>query len=152
MPKLFYTMGGAVVSFFAPIQVLIIWTAVFVMADLVTGIMAAKKRGEELKSAKLKKTIDKIVWYTLAITLAYGLDVNVLSFAVLYLANGVAGLCCGNELYSIFENTYTITGNRVFHILTQFTNKKITETTSINLKKEVSKCTKRSGAKSRVCK
>lgn len=146
MPKFVYTIGGAILSFFAPIQTLIIWTSVFVIADLVTGILAAKKRGEELKSSKLKKTIDKIVWYTLAITLAYGLDVNVLSFAVLYLANGVAGLCCGNELYSIFENVYCITGNRVFHILTQFTTKKIEETTKIvALKKEISKSKRTKG-------
>ena len=152
MSKFFYCIGSAIAGFFAPIQMLIVWTAVFVLIDLVSGVWAAKKRGELLTSRKLRKTIDKIAWFSLAIVLAFILDVKILTFAALYLANGTAGLCCGTELYSIFENAYQITGNNVFWMLTQFTNKKITDATGTDIKKEVAECQKRSGRKSQKCK
>lgn len=134
MEKFCLSIITGIAAVFAPIQALILWTAVFVIADLVTGIIAAKKRGEMLSSGKLRKTVDKLVWYSLAITLAFGLDERVLVFAPMFLANGMAGICCGNELYSIFENAYCITGNRVFYILTQFTDKKLYESTGVKTK------------------
>lgn len=148
MNRFIYYVGSAIAGFFAPIQMLVVWTAVFILIDLVSGVWAAKKRGELLTSRKLRKTIDKITWFSLAIILCFILDTKILTFKVLYLANGIAGLCCGNELYSIFENAYQITGNRVFWILTQFTNKKITEATGTDLKKEKAKCARKSGRKS----
>ena len=131
MERFCLSVFAGIAAVFAPIQALLLWVAIFVIADLVTGIAAAKKRKELLSSNKLRKTVDKLVWYSLAITLAFGLDEKVLVFVPMFLANGMAGICCGNELYSIFENAYTITGNRVFWILTQFTNKKINEVTGV---------------------
>ena len=43
--KIVYGLTGAVMSFLAPIQVFVLWMLIFVGADLVSGVWAAKKRG-----------------------------------------------------------------------------------------------------------
>lgn len=145
--KVVYGIIGAILSFFAPIGAFVLWMSIFVGIDLVSGIIAAKHRGEKLESKKLRATIDKLVWYFAAIFLAHGLDTQVLSFVVLYLASMTTGIICGVEFYSVLENAYSITGNRVFWILTQFTNKKIADATGTDIKQEDAKCRK-SGKKS----
>ena len=69
MEKFVLSVLAGVAAIFAPIQALLLWTAIFVLCDLVTGVIAAKKRGELLTSSKLRKTVDKLVWYSLSITL-----------------------------------------------------------------------------------
>lgn len=131
--KAVYGIAGAIMSFMAPIQVFIIWMLIFVGVDLVSGIIAAKKRGEKLESKKLRATINKMTWYFMFIILAQGLDVKVVTFMDIHLASLVSAIICGVELYSVLENAYTITGNRVFYMLTQFTVKKIKEVTDCDI-------------------
>lgn len=131
--KLAYGLMGAIMSFMAPIQVFIIWMLIFVGVDLASGIIAAKKRGEKLESKKLRATINKMTWYFMFIVLAQGLDVKVINFLELHLASMVSAIICGVELYSVLENAYSITGNRVFYMLTQFTVKKIKEVTDCDI-------------------
>lgn len=73
--------------------------------------------------------------YSMTISLLHGIDVDMLIIPV-----GLAKICstliCGIELYSILENCYRITGNRVFKILTQFTLKKIEKETGVNLEQK----------------
>ena len=131
--KIVYGLTGAVMSFLAPIQVFVLWMLIFVGADLVSGVWAAKKRGEKLESKKLRGTINKMTWYFMFIILAQGLDVKVIPFIDLHLASMVSAIICGVELYSVLENAYSITGNRVFYMLTQFTVKKIKEVTDCDI-------------------
>ena len=100
---------------------------------MVSGIWAAKKRGEKLESKKLRASINKMTWYFMFIILAQGLDVKVIPFIDLHLASMVSAIICGVELYSVLENAYSITGNRVFYMLTQFTVKKIKEVTDCDI-------------------
>ena len=131
--KFVYGLMGAVMSFMAPIQVFIIWMLIFVGVDLVSGILAAKKRGEKLESKKLRATINKMTWYFMFIVLAQGLDIHVVPWIDMHLASMVSAIICGVELYSVLENAYSITGNRVFYMLTQFTVKKIKEVTDCDI-------------------
>ena len=131
--KVIYGLGGAIMSFIAPIQVFVLWMLIFVGVDLVSGIWAAKKRGEKLESKKLRASINKMTWYFMFIILAQGLDVKVIPFIDLHLASMVSAIICGVELYSVLENAYSITGNRVFYMLTQFTVKKIKEVTDCDI-------------------
>lgn len=133
--KIIYALLVGTSGFFAPIWILILWMTIFVSFDLISGVTAAKKRGELLQSCKLRRTINKLVWYFAAVLLAHGLDAGILSFIDLHLASFTAAIICGVELYSILENAYSITGNRVFWLLTQFTTKKIKDVTSIEIDK-----------------
>lgn len=131
--KIIYAITSGILGFFASIWVFVLWMFIFVMFDLISGCMAAKKRGEKLESRKLRQTVNKLVWYFTAILLAQALDVKILHFVEIYLANMTAAIICGVELYSVLENAYTITGNRVFWMLTQFTCKKIKDVTDCDI-------------------
>lgn len=133
--KIIYALLVGTSGFFAPIWILILWMTIFVMFDLVSGLMAAKKRGELLESRKLRRTITKLTWYFIAVLLAHGLDVCVIPLDDLHLAGFMAAIIGGVEIYSMLENAYCITGNRVFRLLTQFTTKKIKDITSIEIDK-----------------
>lgn len=132
--KILYGLGGAVVSFLAPIETFIVWMLIFVMIDLVSGVWAAKTRHEKLESKKLGATLNKMVWYFTAILMAQALDVKIIPYIDLHLASLTTAIICGFNLYSVLENAYTITGNQVFWALTQFTNKKIKQVTEVDVK------------------
>lgn len=121
-------------GFFEPLWVLLLWFFIFVMCDTITGISASIKERQIITSHKLQKTIRKLVMYTMAIILVHSIDVYMMTLIDLGLAKICASIICGIELYSIFENCYRITGNRVFKILTQFTLKKIETETGIDIK------------------
>lgn len=131
--KILYGLGGAVVSFLAPIETFIVWMLIFVMIDLVSGVWAAKRRHEKLESKKLGATLNKMVWYFTAIVMAQALDVKIIPYIDLHLASLTTAIICGFNLYSVLENAYTITGNTVFWALTQFTTKKIKEVTDCDI-------------------
>lgn len=134
--KITYMLVGGAGSFFLPLYVLMFWMLLFVIADMLSGMLAARNRGEMLTSRKMKKTISKITWYASVIILVHGLDVCVLPFVTLHAAYVVTGIICGVELFSNMENLYSITGNKVFYLLTQWTTKKIHETTGVKIDDE----------------
>ena len=134
--KFIWGVIGFFGGFFVAAATLVGTMVVFVIADLITGVIAAKKRGEILRSRKLKRTVDKMTWYALAIVMCHMLDAGVLPFVDLHLAAFAAAIICGVELYSILENAYSITGNRVFWLLTQFTTKKIEGATGVDIKQK----------------
>lgn len=124
--------AGTVASFFAPLPLLIFWLFMFVIIDTITGMMAAHRRGEELTSHKLKRVISKLICYMTVIILARAINFHILPFVELkgcYLASGIV---CFVELFSILENMYSITGNQVFKILTQWGKTKMKETTGVS--------------------
>lgn len=129
-----YCITGAL-SFFEPLYVLILWFFIFVMCDMITGVSASIKERKIITSNRLSRTIKKLVMYSMAIVLVHSIDKDMLTFVDLGLARICAAIICGIELYSILENCYRITGNRVFRILTQFTLKKIEDQTGVELKK-----------------
>ena len=133
--KLWAYLIASIMSFFEPIGVLLLWLFIFVMCDMITGMIASSCEGKIITSRKWVKTIGKLFMYSMTISLLHGIDVDMLIIPV-----GLAKICstliCGIELYSILENCYRITGNRVFKILTQFTLKKIEKETGVNLEQK----------------
>lgn len=134
--KITYALLGGVGVFFFPLYILLLWMFIFVISDMVSGMLAARQRREKLTSKKLKKTVSKIAWYSSVIILVHGLDKSVLPFVDLYAAQIVTGIICGVELYSNLENLYCITDNRVFYLLTQWTTKKIHDSTGVDIGNE----------------
>jgi hypothetical protein len=131
--KIAYAAGGAVLSFFAPLYTLIFWMFAFVAADLITGLWVARKKGLIWESAKLRNTVSKIFLYAMTIVLLHAMHTQMIPFEQFSLAGIGAALICGVELYSVFENAYEITGNRVFYILTQFTSRKLKDASGVDI-------------------
>lgn len=130
-----YCITGTI-AFFEPLWVLMLWFFIFVAVDMITGISAAIKERQIIESNKLRKTIYKLFMYCTVIVLVHAIDTEMITVVNLGLARICSAIVCGIELYSILENCYRITGNRVFKILTQFTLKKIENETGINLQEK----------------
>lgn len=140
--KIWSYIISSIIAFFEPIGALLLWLFVFVMIDMITGMIASSCEGKIITSKKWGKTIVKIFMYSTTISLLHGIDVDMLIFPI-GLAKVCSTLICGIELYSILENFYRITGNSVFRILTQFTLKKIEDQTGVEIETKHKKQRKR---------
>jgi uncharacterized membrane protein len=99
---------GVLFSFFLPIKHFLIFTIFVVFADTVTGIIAAKKRGEKITSKGLYRTSQKVVVYFCGIMIFHGASVTFgLPSQIVY---SVSFLISFTELYSVSENIKSITG------------------------------------------
>ncbi len=92
----------ALVSVFAPIKGLLIATMGIVFADLIIGLLAARKRKEKITSAGLRRTIVKICLYEVAIMFAHLLQIYFIpEIPAVKLVAGAIGLV---EAKSLMEN------------------------------------------------
>ena len=139
LDKIWTYLITSLMGFFEPIEILILWMLIFILADMVTGIRASIAERKRIKSCKLQKTVHKFLLYAMTICLLEGMDKYLLDLVDCHLANIGATIICGIELYSILENCYRVTGNAVFRILTQFTLKKIKDNTGMDIKKPLKK-------------
>ena len=105
--------------YFAPVYPLIAAIGFFVFADFLTGIQAARKRGEKITSTKMKNTVIKFAAYGIAVITSFLIEK--------YFLDGIpalkiiAGLVAFIEVKSINENMKDITGTDIFgEILKRF--------------------------------
>jgi uncharacterized membrane protein len=99
---------GVLFSFFLPIKHFLIFTIFVVFSDTVTGIMAARKRGEKITSKGLYRTSQKVVVYFCGIMIFHGAGITFgLPSQIVY---SVSFLIAFTELYSVSENIKSITG------------------------------------------
>jgi uncharacterized membrane protein len=109
---------GWIFSFFIPIKGFLIFTVFVVFADMATGIMAAKKEGQNINSKGLYRTMEKIVVYCCGIMIFEGArNTFSLPFNITYMA---AFLMAAVELTSISENIKRITGVNLGTLITRF--------------------------------
>lgn len=137
--KIWAYIASSLMAFFEPIEILVLWMLIFIISDMITGIHASLTEGHPIQSCELQKTVHKFLLYAMTIILLEGLDRYLFDLMDLHLANIGATIICGIELWSIMENCYRITGNRVFKVLTQFTLKRIKDETGVELDKEINK-------------
>jgi uncharacterized membrane protein len=109
---------GVLFSFFLPIKHFLIFTIFVVFADTVTGIMAAKKRGEPITSKGLYRTSQKVVVYFVGIMIFEGAK-NTFSLPV-NITYMVAFTIATTELYSISENIKSMTGVNIGTLILRF--------------------------------
>ncbi len=64
-------LGLSILGIFAPIKPMLLAAFSLALLDLILGIMAAKKQGQRITSAGLKRTVGKIFLYELAIMVSY---------------------------------------------------------------------------------
>lgn len=95
-----------------PVGHFMMMTMLLVVADFITGITAARHRGEALRSKGFRRTVLKTVLYCLAILLSHGMDMvffqpKNLSFDLVWIVAGLIGLA---EFKSNLENIAVVTG------------------------------------------
>lgn len=113
MKELFLKLCIAAIAALAPIHAVIITVGVLIFADLIAGIWAAKKRGEEISSARMRDSITKMLVYQLVIITGYLVETHLLEglIPVVKLAGAVIGMV---ELKSLLENASAILGRDLF--------------------------------------
>jgi uncharacterized membrane protein len=109
---------GVIFSFFLPIKHFLIFTIFVVFADTITGIMAARKRGEPITSKGLYRTSQKVVVYFVGIMIFEG-SKNTFSLP-LNITYMVAFTIATTELYSIAENIRSMTGVNIGTLILRF--------------------------------
>lgn len=130
-----YSIAGAI-SFFEPLWVLMLWFLIFVACDTITGVWASVIERKIITSNQLRKTVVKMMMYSMTIVLCHAIDTSMIPFVDLSLARITAAVISGIELYSILENCYRITGNKVFKVLTQFVLKKTNNKFELDIKED----------------
>jgi phage-related holin len=96
-----------------PIKAVLITTGVLVLADFVTGLMAAWKKREPITSANMRRTITKMFIFQTTVISAYLIERYMLEGAlpVTKLVSAVVGITEGK---SIIENAEIIYGQPIF--------------------------------------
>jgi phage-related holin len=105
-----------IISLIAPIHSMLIACGVLIVADLITGIMAARKRGEKINSAGLRTTVSKMLIFQIAIISGYVLEVYMLE-NLLPVSKIVAGVIGMVEFTSILENASVIAGKDILKLV-----------------------------------
>jgi len=97
---------------FAPAKDLFIAVGILIVADLVTGIMAAYKEGKPITSAAIRRTVSKMVVYNIAV--GSGFLVQHYLMADLMPVSSIVSSAIGlAELKSILENLDKVNGGSV---------------------------------------
>ncbi len=111
---------AGVLSFFAPVEPLLVIALAFITVDFVTGILADRQKVRaagcewHFESHKAWRTVRKLSFVMAGIMLAWMLDSLLLPFVNLRLANLFTGFVCGVEFWSYLENATTLTGENRF--------------------------------------
>ncbi len=104
------------VAVFAPVKALLLVTGILIFSDLISGMLSARKTGQAITSAGMRRTVTKIAVYNAAIMLSFLTEKYMLD-GFLPLSKIAAGLISVVELKSILENLDKINGNPIFSTL-----------------------------------
>ena len=109
-------LGLSVLAIFAPIKAVMFATGFMILADFVTGMWAAKKRGEKITSKGFSRTLAKIFLYEAALAVSFIVH-QYLTGDALPADKLVAALVGLTELKSILENLDSINGTSTFKLI-----------------------------------
>ena len=104
------------VAVFAPIQAVLIVTGILIFADLITGVMAARKKGQPITSAGLRRTVTKIAIYNTAIVVGFLAETYMLD-GFIPISKIASGLIAVVEMSSLYENLNVLNGSNIFNAL-----------------------------------
>ena len=105
---------GAVLSFVAPIAPFFWLACGLVLADTITGMIAAKRRKEKINSRGFSRLLSKLAVYMASIVACYGVESVLKIPHVTYLAVGAIAF---TELMSVLENTRVVTGTNIGQVV-----------------------------------
>jgi phage-related holin len=104
---------AAIIGIFAPVHAIMLAAGFLIFADLATGMMAAKKRGEKISSAAMRRTVSKILVYQLVIMSGFLVETYMIGGAI-PISKIAASIIGMTELFSILENAEQIYGQPIF--------------------------------------
>lgn len=107
---------AGVAAVLAPIKMVMVAVGFLIMSDLITGIMAAKKRGEPISSARMRDVVTKMFVYQLAVVSAFFLGYYLLDGTII-IAKVTGAAIALVEMKSVAENVKTVTGVDLMEIL-----------------------------------
>ena len=139
LSKGIYAVGGAIYSFTQDIHSAMIGLLICIAIDTITGFIAAPYRGQIRESAKLSRVVMKVITYFAAAILLHIAENMILPTYVagtLELSRMAFTIFSALEIYSTFENMYSITGLKGFRILTMNFKKKVEQSVGVNIPKE----------------
>lgn len=116
MKYLLLRIAVAVLAVFLPIRATIVTVMVLTVLDLISGLVAARRRKETITSSGLKRTVVKTFVYELAVILGFLVD-KYLTGGIVPVINIVGGFIGITELKSILENLEEITGLSLVKLL-----------------------------------
>lgn len=105
-----------IISLLAPIKATLVTCGVLIVSDMITGMLAAKKRNEKIQSAEMRRSISKFVVYQIAIISGFLLETYMLE-NLLPVSKIVAGVIGMVEFKSILENVSTIVGQDILKMV-----------------------------------
>ena len=92
------------IAFLAPLQGLLVSLAILVSLDLITGVLAAAKKKQKITSAKLSRTITKVLVYLFTIMLVEMASKYVILPLEVPLTGIISSFIILTELQSVLEN------------------------------------------------
>lgn len=101
---------------FAPVKATLITVMVLTVADLISGIMAARKERKKITSSGLKRTIIKTTVYEAVIMLGF-LTERYMTGDAVPVVKILAGFIGLTELKSVMENIERISGMSIIKLL-----------------------------------
>ncbi len=119
-------MGLAVVAYLSPLYEMFVALMLFVAADMVTGVLASKRRRIPRSSRRLRRSVAKLVNYILAMTLAYTAE-HAFDVEWFVAHRAIGAFICAVEMLSILENMAVSTGHPVFLAIVKWFRGKVSE-------------------------
>lgn len=97
----------------APIHAVMAAAGILIVIDTVLGVLAARKRGDPITSAQLRRTISKMLIYQAAIISAFLVEHYLMGdiLPIVKMCGGAIGLVEGK---SVLENCDELNGNPIF--------------------------------------
>ncbi len=106
----------AAIACLAPIQAVLVTVTLLICSDFVLGTFAAKKRGEQVTSASMRRTVSKFLIYEAVVILGFLLQ-HYLMDDIMPVAKICAGAIGLVEFKSILENADELNGGSLFKAL-----------------------------------
>lgn len=104
--------------YLSPIREYLYCVYILLFIDLFTGIYKSLKTSVPITSKRLRDTIVKYVFYSVAIYVGFEIDVKILKTVNdFYLSRLIGGTIALTEFYSVLENISVITGTDILSII-----------------------------------
>lgn len=101
------------IAIFTPIHTLMFAVGFLVIADFVTGMIAAKKRGEEIRSSRMRDTVTKLGLYQVFLMSAFLAETFLIGSAI-PIVKILAAIIGMTEFKSLVENMGSVLGRDLF--------------------------------------
>jgi hypothetical protein len=111
-----YSLLLSIALVFLPVKATLVTVMVLTVADLVSGIAAARKRRKRITSAGLKRTIIKTTVYEAVVMLGF-LTERYMTGDAVPVVKILAGFIGLTELKSVMENIEIISGMSIIKLL-----------------------------------